>query len=107
VAQKTQVILLDDLDGGDADETVTFGVDGVTYEIDLNSGNAAKLRDSLAPYVASGRRVGGRSSGGRGRKRGGDNRTAEIRAWARQNGHKVNERGRIPAGIIAEWEKRH
>ncbi len=107
MAQKTQVILLDDLDGGSADETVTFSLDGVSYEIDLNSANAAKLRDGLAPYVGSGRRVGGRSAGTRGRKRGGDNRTAEIRAWARQNGHKVNERGRIPAGVIAAWEKRH
>jgi hypothetical protein len=107
VAQKTQVILLDDLDGGAADETVTFSLDGVTYEIDLNAANAAALRDSLAPYVGNGRRVSGRSSGGRGRKRGGDNRTAEIRAWARANGHKVNERGRIPAGVVAAWEKAH
>ncbi len=108
MAQKTQVILLDDLDGGSADETVTFGLDGVTYEIDLSSANAAALRDNLAQYVASGRRVGGRSSGGRGRgKRTGDNRTPEIRAWAREHGHKVNERGRIPASVVAAWEKAH
>ena len=107
MAQKTQVILLDDLDGGSADETVTFGLDGTSYEIDLNSANAAALRDSLAPYVASGRRVGGRSSGGRGRKRAGDNRTPEIRAWAREHGHKVNERGRIPASVVEAWEKAH
>lgn len=107
MAQKTQVILLDDLDGGSADETVTFGLDGVTYEIDLNSENAAKLRDSLANYVGHARKLSSRSGSGRGRKRGGDNRTAEIRAWARENGQKVNERGRIPAGVIAAWEKAH
>lgn len=106
MAQKTQVILLDDLDGGSADETVTFALDGVSYEIDLTTANAAALRERFAPYVANGRRVTGRSSG-RGRKRGGDNRTAEIRAWARANGQKVNERGRIPAGVIAAWEKAH
>ena len=107
MAQKTQVILLDDLDGGSADETVTFSLDGAAYEIDLNSRNAAALRESLAQYVANGRRVTGRSSGGRGRKRGGGNRTAEMRAWARENGHKVNERGRIPASVVAAWEKAH
>ena len=63
MAQKVQVLLVDDVDGGTADETVTFGLDGVTYEIDLTSDNAAKLRDALAPWVANGRKVSARSAG--------------------------------------------
>ena len=67
-------------------------------------------RDSFAQYVGQARRVGGRASSGRGarsRRRSGDNRTAEIREWARQNGHKVNERGRIPASVVEAYEKAH
>ena len=109
MAQKVQVILVDDIDGGPAEETLSFSLDGVSYEIDLSSANAAKLRESFAPYVGTARRVGGRSSAGRGRSRrgSGDNRTAQIREWARSNGHKVNERGRIPATVIEAYEKAH
>ena len=109
MAQKVQVILVDDLDGGSADETVSFALDGVAYEIDLSDKNAAAFRDSLAQYVGLARRVGGRSSGrGSGRRKsGGDNRTAQIRKWARANGHQVNERGRIPATVVEAYEKAH
>jgi hypothetical protein len=109
MAQKVQVILVDDIDGGSADETVSFSLDGVSYEIDLSMKNAAAFRDSLAQYVGTARKVGGRS-GSRGsarRRSGGDNRTAQIREWARSNGHKVNERGRIPATVIEAYEKAH
>lgn len=107
MAQKITVVLEDDLDGGPASETVLFSLDGVAYEIDLNDGNAAGLRDAMAQYVGAGRRTGGRSASGRqrGRGRGRNSRTAEIRAWARDNGHKVNERGRVPADIVAAYEK--
>ena len=107
MAQKVQVILVDDIDGGPASETVSFSLDGVAYEVDLNDANATRLRDTLAPYVGTARRAGGRAAGGRarGRGRGRNNKTAEIRAWARENGHKVNERGRIPAEIAAAYEK--
>jgi hypothetical protein len=107
MAQKITVVLEDDIDGGPASETVLFALDGVAYEIDLNDANAARLRDMLAPYVGPARRTGGRSTTGRGRGRGrGRNtHTAEIRAWARDNGHKVNERGRVPADIVAAYEK--
>ena len=111
MAQKVQVILVDDLDGGPADESVTLGLDGTTYEIDLSAANAAKLRDVLAPYVGSARRVsgGGRGSRTRGRSagasRGGGRDTAAIRAWAREQGIKINERGRIPASVIEQYEK--
>ncbi len=109
MAQKVQVILVDDMDGGSADETVSFSLDGIAYEIDLSDKNAAAFRDSLAQYVGVARRVGGRSSGRSGarRKTGGDNRTAQIREWARANGHKVNERGRIPATVAEAYDKAH
>jgi Lsr2 len=108
VAQKTVVTLVDDLDGGEADETVSFGLDGTSYDIDLSSSNAAKLRDALARYVGSARRSSGRSSGGgRGRARRSSGNSAAIRAWAREQGLKVNERGRIPADIVTQYEKAH
>ena len=107
MAQKVQVILVDDIDGGSATETVSFALDGSAYEIDLNSANAARLREALAPYVGTARKIGGRSAGARGRSRGRNNKTAEIRAWARENGHKVNERGRIPGDIVAAYDKSH
>ena len=62
MAQKVQVLLVDDIDGGTADETVTFGLDGVTYEIDLTAGHATELRDALAQWVGHARKVGGRTS---------------------------------------------
>lgn len=118
MAQKVQVILVDDVDGGDASETVTFGLDGVSYEIDLNDDNAAKLRDSLATWVGHARRVAGRSTGRRrssssssssssasssGSAKGGTD-TAAVRAWARENGYEVSERGRIAADVLAAYE---
>ncbi|MEU6974409.1 MULTISPECIES: Lsr2 family protein [unclassified Streptomyces] len=108
MAQKVQVLLVDDLDGGEADETVTFALDGKSYEIDLTTANADKLRDLLEPYTKSGRRTGGRSAGGRGKGRvvasGGSPDTAKIRAWAKENGYNVNDRGRVPAEIKAAYE---
>lgn len=117
MAQKVQVILVDDVDGGDASETVTFGLDGVSYEIDLDDDNAARLRDSLAHWVGHARRVPGRSGGGRRRSsstasssgssgtaaKGGTD-TAAVRAWARENGYEVSERGRIAADVLAAYE---
>jgi hypothetical protein len=110
MAQKVQITLVDDIDGGPATETVSFSLDGVAYEIDLSDGNAARLRDALAPYVGPARRRGGRAAGGSGRgrrSRSANNRTAQMRAWARENGHQVHERGRIPADISAAYEKAH
>ncbi len=109
MAQKVQVILVDDVDGGSADETVSFALDGVGYEIDLSDANAAAFRESLARYVGLARRVGGRAAAGRGtaRRKSGDNRTAQIREWARSNGQQVNERGRIPRTVVEAYEKAH
>ncbi|WP_066933756.1 histone-like nucleoid-structuring protein Lsr2 [Streptomyces sp. NBRC 110611] len=107
MAQKVQVLLVDDLDGGEADETVTFALDGKSYEIDLSDANADKLRESLAEFVKAGRKTGGRS-GGRGKARAssaGSQDTAKIRAWAKENGYSVNDRGRVPADIREAFEK--
>ncbi|CAL9301398.1 MULTISPECIES: Lsr2 family protein [Streptomyces] len=107
MAQKVQVLLVDDLDGGEADETVTFALDGKTYEIDLTTANADKLRSLLEPYTKSGRRTGGRTAGGRGKGRAsasGSPDTAKIRAWAKENGYPVNDRGRVPAEVRQAYE---
>lgn len=106
MAKKVTVTLVDDFDGeGPADETVEFGLDGVSYEIDLSARNAARLRDELKRWVDSGRRVGGRRRGrsvgpGRGRAAMDREQSAAIREWARRNGHNVSTRGRIPADVI-------
>ena len=106
MAKKVTVTLVDDFDGeGSADETVEFSLDGVSYEIDLSSKNAQKLRNELKPWLEAGRRGGGRRRGrsappGRGRASIDREQSAAIRDWARRNGHKVSTRGRIPAEII-------
>ena len=110
MAQKVQVLLVDDLDGGTADETVTFGLDGVSYEIDLNAANADRLRDALAPWTGHARKVSGRgvparSGAPRGRAARGD--AQAIRDWAKANGHHVSERGRISAEVRAAFEAAH
>ena len=108
MAQRVQVILEDDIDGGDASETVTFGLDGVTYEIDLNDRNAAALRDAVAPYVGAGRRVSGRRSTGSGSGSGSrtsSSELAKIREWARANGHEVSDRGRISQKVRDAYAK--
>lgn len=110
MAQRVQVMLVDDIDGTDAEETVTFGLDGVTYEIDLSAGNAQKLRDDLASWVGHARRSGGRRTSGSGRATstaGKRTDLAAVREWARQNGHQVSDRGRISAEVQAAYDKAH
>ncbi|GAA3853267.1 Lsr2 family protein [Saccharothrix violaceirubra] len=111
MAQKTIVELIDDLDGTTADESVTFGLDGVEYAIDLSSDNATRLRDSLAPFVAGARRAGGRKQRATSRtavKAGGDREQNQaIREWARQEGHEVSERGRIPQSLLLKFQEAH
>ncbi len=106
MAQKVQVLLVDDLDGGTAEETVSFSLDGRAYEIDLSKKNAAKLRDVVAPYQENARkaRATGRKTthGAHSRER-----SAEIREWAKSAGIQVNERGRIPANVIEKYEAAH
>lgn len=112
MAQKVQVLLVDDIDGGTADETVTFGLDGVTYEIDLSSAHAAELRAAVATWVGHGRKIGGRTAAARtpapARNRGAANGGAhDVREWAKENGHEVSERGRISAKVKAAYDAAH
>ncbi len=122
MANKTQVILIDYVDGGEADETVTFALDGVSYEIDVSEANAKELRDALAPWLGHARRVGGRGAGGGGRSRstsaaprsGGKSASggsradlSAVRAWARENGFQVSDRGRVSSEVMAAYENAH
>ncbi|MEU8133145.1 histone-like nucleoid-structuring protein Lsr2 [Streptodolium elevatio] len=111
MAQKVQILLVDDLDGGKADETVTFALDGVSYEIDLSEANAGELRNALATYVQvarkTGGRVGRRAARGTAKSAGAGADTALVRQWARDNGYEVSERGRVPANIREAYDKAH
>jgi hypothetical protein len=111
-----QVVLEDDLSGEvlakGAGETIIFGLDGQTYEIDLSAPNAEQLRAELGRYVAAGRRVTdrdgrrrrttGREPAARGRRD-----TGAVREWARRNGPEVSGRGRIPAAVLAAYDAAH
>lgn len=112
MAQKTVVTVVCDLphDGEiEGSETVSFGFDGTAYEIDVCSAHAKELREKFGQYTEHARRASGVAGGRRRRARTGPGRerSSEIRAWAKQRGHKVSERGRIPAAIIAEYESTH
>lgn len=118
MAKKTSVVLVDDLDGSEADETVSFALDGEKYEIDVTNEHAAQLRDALAPYIGAARRAGKggaapaqrRGSGGGARRSSGGaarEKTQEIRDWARSNGHQVNDRGRLSGKVIEAYEAAH
>ena len=103
MAQRVQIILEDDIDGGTAVETLTFGIDGADYEIDLSEKNAKQLRDALSPWVAKARKTGGRRKRGTRVAAGPD--LGAVREWAAKNGHKVSSRGRIPATVMEAYEK--
>ncbi|GAA1347589.1 Lsr2 family protein [Arthrobacter koreensis] len=103
MAQKVKIILVDDLDGGSADETVRFGLDGSQYEIDLSNDNAKNLRAALKQYVDAGRKTGGRTGRPRGTGTSRSNEAAQIREWARSNGYTVSERGRVNSEIIEAY----
>jgi len=98
MAQKVNIVLVDDIDGSDASQTVSFGLDGATYEIDLNDKNATKLRDALAGYVGHARKV-TTSRGRKARTTTSGPSARELRDWARSNGFKVSDRGRVPAEV--------
>ena len=104
MAQQVNIVLVDDIDGTPAEETVSFALDGKEYDIDLSSKNAAKLRDAIAPYIgharkATGRRRGGRAAGGPS--------PADIRAWARDNGFNVPDRGRVSSEVRDAYAAAH
>ena len=119
MAQQVNVKFVDDLDGSDAAGTVSFAIDGRAYEIDLSEDNAARLRNSLASFVAAARKSGsggaGPTAGRRAPKMTANSgtqpldreQTAAIRAWARQNGHQVSERGRISKTVVDAFQAAH
>ena len=104
MASIVSVVVSDDLDGSDNAETVSFGIDGVSYEIDLNAKNRGRLDKALAPYVKAGRRV-PRSANRRARRSPAPSiDRAAVRAWARAAGMKVSERGRISGELMRQYE---
>jgi len=106
MAQKVNIVLIDDIDESPAVETVSFALDGKNYTIDLSEKNAKKLRDAVAPFVAHARPAGG-GAAARKRRNGQRGNAAEIRSWARDNGYEVPDRGRIPADINAAYAAAH
>jgi hypothetical protein len=101
MSSKVLVILEDDVDGGKADETVEFGLDGAAYEIDLSDSNAKKLRDAIDAYVSKARKVNGKRSSSRKTSSPIDNKA--VRAWAQANGVEVSTRGRISADVVQQF----
>lgn len=108
MAQRVEVILIDDIDGSSAVETITFGLDGVSYEIDLSEEHAKKLRDDFAQWTGHARRApGGRRTTTTRRTAGRRSNVSEIREWARANGFQVSDRGRISAEVQEAYAKAH
>ena len=109
MAQKVQTLLIDDLDGGQADGTIRFGLDGTDYEIDLNAKHAEALRKALAPYLDAARRTPGSAtrrpsrSGRRAASGDGADPTA-VREWAKSQGIEVKDRGRVPAELVVKFK---
>ena len=102
------MVVTDDFDGSPEAETVAFSLDGVSYEIDLGQSNRARLADALAPFIASGRRV-RRGARRRAADPAGGSRVdrAAVRAWAREAGLTVSQRGRISAEVMSRYEAAH
>jgi len=103
MAQRVTVALEDDLDGGRAEETVRFGFGGADYEIDLSKKNAAAFRKQIAPFIACARKAGRAQPRRPGRTAASRQRSGDIRAWAKEHGMAVSERGRIPANVVAQY----
>ena len=118
MTKKVTIEISDDIDGSQADQTVPFGLDGATYEIDLSNANANALRAALEPFVAAARRTGGRrikvavgqtTDSTKEGPQAADDYTAthDIRSWARNNGYEVADRGRIPASVVDAYHPAH
>lgn len=106
--------MIDDLDGGNADESITFALDGATYEIDLSEDNASALRKAFERYVSHARRSGGRlkasAGAGKATARPAGNSPEylkRVRQWAADNGHRAPARGRVPAQTLQAYEDAH
>ena len=110
MAQKIQTLFIDDIDGGEAEGTVRFALDGAEYEIDLSAKHSEELRSALGKYVSHARKIGGarprpgRVPGKGGKGGAGALNTTEIRNWARENGFDIKDRGRVPADLVAKYQ---
>jgi nucleoid-associated protein Lsr2 len=104
MATKTTITLEDDLDGGPAEETLQFGLAGAEYEIDLNATNARAFRQRLAPFIDHARTAGAGQRRRPALTASSRARSGDIRAWAKRQGIKVSDRGRIPAGVTEQYE---
>jgi hypothetical protein len=104
MAQKITVMLEDDLDGGPADETMRFGLGSTAYEIDLSRKNAAAFRRKIAPFIEHARTAGRGPRRRPGRSAASRERSGDIRAWAKEQGIAVSNRGRIPASVVEQYE---
>lgn len=106
MAQRIQTLFIDDIDGGAAEGTVRFALDGTNYEIDLSGRHRDELRDALRKYIDHARKVGGtaRRPGARGGRRASAADSVVVRAWARENGYEIKDRGRVPADIVAKYQ---
>ncbi|MFF3313731.1 Lsr2 family protein [Streptomyces sp. NPDC002952] len=110
MAQKIMTVFSDDLTGAESKDvqTHTFSLDGVNYEIDLTSDNYDKLYEALAPFIDSGRKTGRTRTATQPRKQATSGPSAEeVRSWARENGHQVSDRGRVPASVREAYERAH
>lgn len=101
--KKTEVVLIDDIDGVRADTTVSFSINGVNYEIDLTEKHAAEMADDFAKWESHAKRIGGRAQRTT-KKSTGSSNASKIREWAHAKGIEVSDRGRIPAPVIAQYE---
>jgi hypothetical protein len=105
MAQKIQTLFIDDIDGGEADGTVRFALDGAEYEIDLSSKHDEELRSTLRSYIAHARKVSGshKAAPARPVRKASAVDTVAVRAWARENGFDIKDRGRVPADLVAKY----
>lgn len=103
----TRTVLVDDMDGGAADVTIAFVIDGKSYSLDLSNENATKFRELLAPYMAAATKTSNTKSASLRNQIAGVEQRAAIREWARKSGVEISDRGRIPQDVIEEYNKCH
>jgi nucleoid-associated protein Lsr2 len=107
MAQKVQTLFIDDIDGGEAEGTIRFGLDGSEYEIDLSTKHSSELRSTLDKYVSHARKIGAttRRPATRGGRKPSATDTVAVRAWARENGYDIKDRGRVPADLVTKYRE--
>jgi len=104
MAQKLQTLFIDDIDGGEAEGTIRFALDGAEFEIDLSREHSQELRSALSKYISHARKVGtARATGTRSGRKPSWVDTTAVRAWAREKGIDIKERGRVPAKVVEQY----